>query len=227
MFTVFRKKDRDKLDSLILHTEFTVVDTELTGLNLLKDRVIAIGCIKMKGKTIKVGEIFYRTVNPNSGLKRDSIMIHELTPSELEVCPDITPIVKEFLSFVKDSIVVGHFVSVDIDFLRKEIYKKLKKKYEPLAVDTLVLYRWLIRKGVLPDAFSKNVSLREVSLSLNIEQEKVHNAISDAYVTAQIFQRILVYLTELKINTLKQLLYIGSPDASGYIDAKEKFCYQL
>ncbi|WP_406615672.1 PolC-type DNA polymerase III [Candidatus Caldatribacterium sp.] len=224
MLSIFKKRNKTT-DIAITNVEFSVVDTELTGLNLARDQIIAIGCIKMKGKTIKMGEIFYRTVKPQSEVKKDSIVIHELTPSELEGCPNITPILKEFLSFTKDSIIVGHFITVDLDFLKKEIYKNLRIKYKPIAVDTLVLYRWLIKKGLLPDIFLRSTSLRDVASSFNINSEKIHNAIVDAFITAQIFQRILSYLFELKITNLRLLLDIGSLEA-WYKEAKD-ICYQL
>lgn len=229
MFSIFRKKQKiaEYKGASISETEFAVVDTELTGLNEMKDTIIAIGCLRMKGKSIKVGEIFYRTIKPESSLKKDSIMVHEITPAELESCPEITPILREYLAFVKDSIIVGHCVSIDIAFLKKAIQKHLSLRYEPLAVDTFAIYRWLIQKGLLSEEFINNNSLKDIASSLGIETKHLHDALTDAFVTAQVFQRLITLLGEMKIYTAEELINIGRPNISGYIGNKQKQMYQL
>ncbi|WP_028844852.1 PolC-type DNA polymerase III [Thermodesulfovibrio thiophilus] len=228
MFSIFKKQKINKFKGLSINeTEFVVVDTELTGLHETKDTIISVGCIKMKGKTIKMGEIFYRTVKPESFLKKDSIMIHEITPTELESCPDIKPVLREYLSFVKDLIVVGFCVSIDIVFLKKAINKHINQIYEPIALDTFVIYRWLIQKGLLPEKFIQNNSLQSVALSLGVEPKELHDALADAFITAQIFQRLISFLSELNIYTVQEMLNIGSPDISGYMGIAKKEVYQF
>ncbi len=230
MIKFFRKSKEKKLISqqMIIDTNFVVVDTELTGLNEFRDNIIAIGAIKMIGRTIKIGDIFYRTVSPSTKkFRKESIMIHEITPSELEKCPEIKPILKEFISFAKDNIVVGHCVNLDLSFLKREIKSNIDYNFEPFSVDTLLIYKWLIKKGILPSDYMKNNSLENIALSLGIEAKELHNALSDAYITAQIFQKLLVYLANLKILTLGELLNIACPDICSYQDIAKKEAYQL
>ncbi|GAB6183086.1 3'-5' exonuclease [Thermodesulfovibrio hydrogeniphilus] len=210
----FFKKHKEKIiisEQLIADTEFVVVDTELTGLNEFRDNIIAIGAIKMTGKAIKMGEIFYRTVSPNTTkFRKESIMVHEITPSELQSCPSIEPILKEFLSFSKNSIFVGHCLDIDLSFLKREIRKTLNSNFDPFGIDTLLIYRWLIKKGILEESFNQKSSLEDVALSLHIEAKELHDALSDAFITAQIFQKLLSYLSELKIYKVGELINIGS-----------------
>jgi DNA polymerase III alpha subunit (gram-positive type) len=44
-----------------------------------------------------------------------------------------------------------------------------------------------------------------------VEGGKAHNAFSDAYITAQLFQRFVSFLPECGIRTLKELLKIARP----------------
>ncbi|WP_353683728.1 3'-5' exonuclease [Thermodesulfovibrio sp. 3907-1M] len=229
MLSIFRKKKKipEYKGISIAETEFTVVDTELTGLNELRDTIIAIGGIKMKGKSIKMGEIFYRTIKPDRFVKKDSIMVHEITPSELEECPDIAPILREYLSFVRNSVIVGHCISIDIAFLKKAIHRHLKESYEPMAVDTFVIYKWLIHKGLLPENFINNKSLKDVAISLGIEPKELHDALVDAFITAQVFQKIITLLGDIKIYTTQELMDIGNPNISGYMGVEKKQAFQL
>ncbi len=117
------------MESKILHQkEFVVVDTELTGLNEKEDSIISIGAILMRERSILVGDIFYRILNPQSKLKGESVLIHELTSTELEKCPDTKPILREFLDFVKNRPVVGHFIEIDLNFLKRQIKKIIEYK---------------------------------------------------------------------------------------------------
>lgn len=230
MLKFFRKKkESDSLfKKIIADTEFVVLDTELTGLNEFKDHIIAIGAIKMKGRTIKLGDIFHRTVSPSKAkFRKESIMIHEITPSELESCPKIEPILREFLEFSKDSVVIGHCVDIDLAFLKKEIKDNLNISYEPLAIDTLYIYKWLINRGVLSQNNSEKNSLEDIATSLGVEVRALHDAAADAFITAQIFQKLLFYLGEQKIFTLGELINIGSVNQKNKQMILKKEAYQF
>ncbi|GAQ95179.1 DNA polymerase-3 subunit epsilon [Thermodesulfovibrio aggregans] len=230
MIKLFRKRIEKKviLEQPISETDFVIVDTELTGLNEFKDNIIAIGAIKMRGKTIKIGEVFYRTVSPSTNkFRKESIMIHEITPSELEKCPRIEPILREFMRFSKNCIFVGHCLDVDLVFLKKEIRSNLRETFDPDGLDTLLIYKWLIKKGVLPSHFENKNSLEDIALSLGVEARELHDALSDAFITAQIFQKLLSYLGEFKIFTVGELLKIGSIHTKSLTDMMKKEAYQL
>lgn len=230
MFSLLKKKkQKDTIaKQLISETEFVVVDTELTGLNEYKDNIIAIGAIKMKGRTIKIGDVFYRTVSPSTTkFRKESIMIHKITPSELEKCPEIAPILREFLKFSESCLFIGHCLDIDLAFLRKEIKNHLKENFNPLGIDTFLIYKWLIRKGVLPESFDNKNTLEEVALSLEIDTRELHDALSDAFITAQVFQKLLFYLSELKIFTIGELIDIGSEENINFRTVLKKESYSF
>lgn len=230
MIKFFKKKKEKSIISnqMIGDTDFVIVDTELTGLNEFRDNIIAIGAIKMKGRTIKIGDIFYRTVSPSTKtFRKESIMIHEITPSELENCPKIEPILREFIKFSNNSILVGHCIDIDLAFLKKEIRTNVGENFEPIGIDTLLVYKWLIKKGILPENFSNKNSLEEVAISMYIEPKELHDALSDAFITAQIFQRLITYLSELKIFTIGELLEIGSVQEGKFENIMKKEAYQF
>lgn len=230
MIKFFKKKKEKSVISkqMIAETDFVVVDTELTGLNEFKDNIIAIGAIKMKGRTIKIGDVFYRTVSPSTKkFRKESIMIHEITPSELENCPKIEPILREFIKFVSNNILVGHCVNIDLTFLKREIKNNMGETFEPFCIDTLLLYKWLLKKEVFPSDFTDKNSLEDVALSLGIETKELHDALSDAFITAQVFQKLLAYLSDLKIFTIEELFNIAYIDHFAYKNILKKEAYQF
>ncbi|WP_161936193.1 3'-5' exonuclease [Thermodesulfovibrio aggregans] len=216
------------MESKILHQkEFVVVDTELTGLNEKEDSIISIGAILMRERSILVGDIFYRILNPQSKLKGESVLIHELTSTELEKCPDTKPILREFLDFVKNRPVVGHFIEIDLNFLKRQIKKSLNIKFEPEAIDTYIIFKWLIERGLISEKFKGAKSLSEIAEAFNIKVDSLHDSLSDAFITAQIFQREIALIQKIQLSWFDFIKKIGKPHVSGYMFGQYEKNYQF
>ena len=99
---------------------YVVIDTELTGLNGKKDSIVSIGAVRMNGGKIDLSNSFYRLVNPKTALTAKSVLIHEITPSDVMQKPDIDSVLSEFLDFCGEDIIVGFCVSIDMEFLNRE-----------------------------------------------------------------------------------------------------------
>jgi len=101
-------------------TRFTVLDTELTGLNDTRDDIVSIGAVRMRGGGIDVGGAFYELVKPTAVLDGNSVVIHRITPSQIEAMPPIDAVLPAFLDYVGDTVVVGHCLAIDLAFLNRE-----------------------------------------------------------------------------------------------------------
>ena len=224
--TIFKSKEKSLKGVLIYDTDFVVVDTELTGLDESRDEIVSIAGVRMRGKRIKIGNSFSKLIKPTCPLKKEGILVHGMVASDLQSSPHIKPVLEEFLDFFRDSIIVGHFIIIDLAFLKREIRRHLKEDFNPIAIDTLFLYRWLIKTKALPQDFLNFTSLWDIAKSMGIEAKEMHNALCDAYITAQLFQRLIVHLAELKVSTVDALLKIGKPNVSGYIGLKQQNLYQ-
>jgi DNA polymerase-3 subunit epsilon len=209
------KVSSDLLQSKLEDARFVVLDTELTGLKLRKDSIVSIGALRMAGGRIFLGDYFYRIVNPRTSLTGSSVVIHEITPSEASECPDIKVFLPELVEYCRDCIIVGHVVSIDLGFINKELKSHFSASLRNPAVDTLSIYRWLEAKKQNACAYHEsrpeNTTLRSISKKYGISGGKSHNAIEDAYLTAQLFQRLLAELPEYGIRTAADLVRIGKP----------------
>jgi DNA polymerase-3 subunit epsilon len=222
MLALFRKPSEDvsyrsKMDlSLpIEKASYVIVDTELTGLSLKTDSIVSIGALKMTGSRIELNRTFYEVVRPGTELTSESIVIHEITPSETEKRPGIEGIMESFLTFCEGSVIVGHFVSLDLKFLAKEMKRTGFGSLKNPAADTSRIQDWIADQG---NGFSSNYMGRMENKDLltlarryQIPVQGSHNALMDAYITAQIFQRFITILNRLGVRTLRDLLRIGKP----------------
>jgi DNA polymerase-3 subunit epsilon len=193
---------------------FVVVDTELTGLDTKRDSIVSIGAVRMRGGVIDLGDTFYQLVNPEKPLSASSVVIHEITPSEVAEKPPIDTVLTEFLEFAADDILVGHFISIDLAFLNREKKRMFDHELDNAAIDTLSIYEWISKRakpGVCVHAPIKGYRLYDIAKCFDVPLNVAHNAIADAYMTAQLLQRFLPILKETGVRTLEDLLGIGSP----------------
>jgi DNA polymerase-3 subunit epsilon len=184
---------------------YVVFDTELTGLDRKQDTVVSIGAIRMKGRQILLGETFYTLVNPQRDLTHDNVRIHHIVPSELVNQPLIESALQQFLRFVGDDILVGHFVHIDIAMLENALGRKLPNR----QVDTARYYDWLERNRRqflgAPNTGPIDTVLFDIANKLHISLSGAHNALVDAYLTAQVWQRLLIDLPDFGIARVKDL----------------------
>ncbi|UCH81626.1 MAG: 3'-5' exonuclease [Nitrospiraceae bacterium] len=192
---------------------FVVFDTELSGLDPKKDFIVSIGAIKMSGSKIHVSREFYRLLKPEGDMSRKSVEIHGITPGELEKKESMETVLPDFLEFITDSVLVGHFINIDIDFINASLKKLNKGRLTNPAVDTHFLHDWLYKHGGEFKRHYRGASgktdLFSISQKYGISVYTAHNALNDAFITAQLLQKFLHFLRPEGIRTLNDLLDIA------------------
>jgi DNA polymerase-3 subunit epsilon len=194
---------------------YVVMDTELTGLDVKKDSIISMGAVKMTGGRIHIGKTLEHMVSPETSLTRASVLVHGITPSDLENKPAIAAVLEEFRNFCEGCVVVGHFVSLDLAFLNRECRRLGLRSIDQPAIDTWRLYTWIQNQT---DAAARDFrdcggesDLFTLAKKYGIPVMKAHQALGDSFVTAQLFQRFLGILPGLGVRSVKELLRIGKP----------------
>lgn len=215
MLTGFFSKKDNTASLSIGDAEYIVLDTELTGLDLKKDSIVSVGAVRMKGARIDIGGSFYRLIHPSSNMDRKSILIHGITPSEVRDEPRADAVLDDLSVFCGDRVIVGHFISLDINFINKGMKQSRRKNLKNAAVDTRKLYEWIKSSqgssGRHYYARQEDMDLFSLAREFNIAFDEGHNALSDAFITAQLFQRFLTLLPGLGVRLVKDLLSIGKP----------------
>ncbi len=213
---VVQCEDSQSLDD----ASFVFIDTELTGFNERNDSIVSIGAIKMAAGRIDLGSNYYSLVKPKSKSKMNgkSILIHTITPSEVSGEKEILTVLSEFLEFCGREVLVGHCVPIDLGFINKAMKQTLGFSLSNPILDTFTLYSWLWQQWSSEPEFSlhpQRVDLYEIAKAFAIPFTGAHNAVMDAFITAQVFQHYLPWLKKSGINHLENLLKVGNPFKGG------------
>lgn len=208
-------KKRLDLRKPITETSFVAFDTELTGLDFKNDSIISLGAIKLQGGSILPAQTYYSLVKPDSELKHQSVVVHEITHSDLKDAQDISVIIEEFVEFIGDAVLLGHFVHIDLNFVNRALKKIYGCTLQNPATDTSTLHDWLSdnapRMAKHFHGHTTKTDLFDLAKKYGISVTKSHNAFEDAFITAQLFQRFLPFLPECGVTTLKELLAVARP----------------
>jgi len=220
MFGLLKKTKAGAIDAGIPFKKapYVVVDTELTGLDENKDSIVSIGAIRLSDGAVQLGNTFYRLVSPRTELKAASVVIHEITPSEVESKPGIDTVMGEFLEFCGEAVLVGHFISIDLSFLNREMKRMRGTELANPVLDTFSIYEWLRKRNKARDCMATPLvgyRLYDIVKCFDIAVNGAHNAVMDAFITAQLFQRFFPLLADAGVTDIGDLLRIGTPFKGG------------
>jgi DNA polymerase-3 subunit epsilon len=202
----------------ITDVPYVVLDTELTGLNEKKDSIISVGAVRMNGGKINLGDTFYRLVSPKTIISAQSVIIHEIMPSEVVEKPAIDAVLREFISFCGNDVLVGHFISIDLGFINREMKRVYGEEIRASVLDTFSIYEWLRKRDRIRDCLAAPLAayrLYDIVKCFGIAVNGAHNALMDAYTTAQLLQRFLPLLIHVGVQNIEDLLTIGIPFKGG------------
>ncbi len=166
-----------------LTTEFTVFDVETSGLKPDKDDVLEIAALRLKG--VDIVHRFEMLAQPTKPIPPEAEKIHGLNEIFLLVNgQSIDLVIKQFLDFVGNSIVVGHNIrGFDWLFIMYYTQRFNLPKPENKLIDTLELSRKLLS---LPSN-----TLSNVAGHFGFEHKDAHRAMADVEINAKVFLKLM------------------------------------
>lgn len=181
------------MDMAIEEANFVVFDIETLGLNAHKNEIIEIGAVKIKAG--RIVERFGQLINPNKKVPRHITEITKITDDMLRGMPTIETVIKDFMNFIGDSVLVAHNAPFDMGFIKRDIKKYLNKELENSVIDTLQMAR-----DLYPE--QRKYGLADMNKLLGLSLESHHRAVDDAQATANMF---IIFLDKYKDKNIKKL----------------------
>ncbi|ELC8404920.1 3'-5' exonuclease [Clostridium perfringens] len=161
-----------------------VFDVESTGVDVTEDEIIQIAAIKLnkKGEVVDKFEKFLKNKKP----VKDSYYVHGFSDEMLQrIGEEKEKVLKEFVEYSKDSIIVGHNVQYDINILCSELERSnLGKPKFKTFYDTLDIYRRFYPGNI-------NYKLENLSKVYDTKHKPSHDAMDDIIATGELLVRAI------------------------------------
>ncbi|TRZ89180.1 MAG: DNA polymerase III subunit epsilon [Rhodocyclaceae bacterium] len=178
---------------------YSVFDTETTGLQPSSgDEIIQLGAVRIVNNRLLRQEIFDQLVDPAIPLKPEGILIHGITEAMVNGQPRLDVVLPAFHEFCAETVLVAHNAAFDMRFLQvKE--DSLGVRFTQPVLDTL-----LLSAVIHPNQESHRLESIAERLGINVIGR--HTALGDAYVTGEVFLKMIPLLADMGIVTLRQAL---------------------
>jgi DNA polymerase-3 subunit epsilon len=165
-----------------------VLDVETTGLNLVKDKLIAIGAIAVVLGKVDLSDSFEVVLQQNQASSKSNILIHGIGGSAQTSGKLPADALLDFLEYVGGSPLVAFHVTFDQTMLCRALRQFLGVSFKSHWLDLAY-----VAPGLHPE---KRLHALDDWLNLfNIQAEARHNALADAVSTAQLLM-ILIHVAK-------------------------------
>ena len=187
-------------DPLLEDAELVVFDLETTGLAAGRDQICEIGAVRVRG--LELVDSFQSLVNPRIALPEPIARLTGLREQELRGAPSVSTVVRRFLAFAGDELLVAHNARFDQRFLEQQLGDR-RLSEPPLC--TAALARRLL-EGRL-----RRVGLASLAHFFGVPTEPCHRALPDAEATAQVLVQLIGLAQERGARTLSELRGLAAP----------------
>lgn len=194
---------RTSRSALVKNHTFVVFDCESTGLQK-SSALVSIGAVRVYQQNISVKDAF--NVRLSITENNEQAQIHGEIGNDSAMEPNEGLI--QFLDYIGHATLVGLSVQMDIQWIKKSLHHlgiSIRLKNEIIDVLNLL-------QRIEPDRFKEkvggmnNLDLDTLCDDFGIEIENRHAALGDAYMTAQLFMKLVARLEQRGIVTMGDLL---------------------
>lgn len=188
------------LDLPFDEARYVVVDVESSGLNLTKDRLIAIGAIAVNRGRIALDDALEIVIQQETVSDKDNILIHGITgEAQREGVPPAEALLA-FLDYLgKDPLIAFH-VTFDNTMISKAIRRHLGVRFKHPWADLAY-----VTPALHPELAYKCRSLDHWMAQFGIGNFARHSALADALSTAELLLNLRPRMVERRIDTFKTL----------------------
>lgn len=184
---------------------FACIDTESTGLDPKRDRLISMAGVGLCNGEICIWDQFSLVLPVD--YNTSSVTVHGIT-REAAVARGVEEpeALARFLDWLSDGIIAGHHIQHDLTLMNLASQRHYQFGLRNLAVDTMEAFLAVREAGGFPRSPDpEGYSLDALCRFFRIVPHDRHTAHGDAFLTAQILLRILKEAGKLSMWNMKDL----------------------
>ena len=172
--------------------EWVALDCETTGLDVHRDRIIAIGAVRIVGNRLLTSQRLELLVRPERSLAVAGMRVHQLR--ERDVAQGMAPeqAMRLLLEFIGSRPLVGYYLEFDVAMINREIRPMIGVGLPQTKIEVSALYYDFknrqrpahLRDGTLDLRFA--TIMRELALP----SREAHDALNDAVMAGLAFVKL-------------------------------------
>ena len=177
-------------DTALERVRFVVLDCETTGLDARRHRIVSIGAVGVVDCQIDLADSFEALLRVR--FNTDATLVHGITRDESRTGMSEADAMASLLDYLRDGVIVGHHIVHDLAMLDAALGRHSDGRIRNRSIDTGELVLLLERDGAFGDrAALTDLSLDAVCARFGVLPYDRHTAPGDAFLTAQVFLRLL------------------------------------
>jgi DNA polymerase III epsilon subunit family exonuclease len=192
-----------RADPSLEEAEFVVFDLETTGLSAERCRICELGAVRVRG--LELVDSFESLVNPGVALPQQVARLTGLRDAELRRAPSMHGVLRRFLAFAGDDLLVAHNARFDQRFLERQLLLRHGRRLSEPPLCTAALARRLLEGRV------RRVGLASLAHFFDVPTRPCHRALPDAEATAQVLVRLIGLAQEIGARRLSDLRTLAAP----------------
>lgn len=205
-YAVFFKKHRDLLKNSSKYSNFEDIrfvslDTETTGFNFDKDRILCIGAVAIRNNKILVSDSFEVYIKQDV-FNKETVKIHGIRKDGKEIKVTEEEAMIQFLDYLGDAVIVAHHTKFDMTMINNALRRVGGGTVRSRQLDT----NYIHKKIATDDRFKKTYSLDELCAIYNVKKHDRHTALGDALITAYLFLKLTYKYKKNNVLNLDDLI---------------------
>lgn len=190
--------DRMQGGAPLLALDAVVIDTETTGLDPRKARIIELAAVRLTAGKIVEADAFRQLVRPgDESIPPATTEIHGIDDAAVANAPTFAEVWPRFRDYLGPQVVIGHTIGFDLAVWKRECDEAGLPWSRPRTLDTRLLAEIAAPKLA-------GYTLEKLSAWLGIDLADRHTALGDAIITARVFLALVPQLREHGIRTVAE-----------------------
>ena len=190
--------DRTSGVAPLLSLDAVVIDTETTGLDPRKARVIELAGVRLLAGKLVAGDKFRQLLRPaDETIPAETTRIHGIDDAMVAGSPLFADVWPRFGAYLGQAVVIGHTVGFDLAMLKRECDLAGLPWVRPRTLDTR-----LLAQIAAPEL--AGYTLEKLAAWLGVDVADRHSALGDAATTARVFMALVPKLRDHGIRTIAE-----------------------
>lgn len=174
---------------------WVAIDCETSGLDMARDRLLSVGAVPLERGRVMLGGAYSAYVRQALASDTDNILIHGIGGDAQLAGRPLDEVTGELQAFIGDGVPVGFHAPFDATILRRHGLR-LRQDWIDLAAIAPLLF---------PQRKPRESSLDHWLHEFGIPAQARHDALGDAFATAQLLLIVLAQARHQGVGTVEEL----------------------